>query len=265
MQDISCLGQCSMTVALPVLSACGCETCILPTMVLSTHTGGLGTPTRRSLTEDISAICDHWIQQGIRFDGIYVGYLGKTEQIQLVTRLISQLLAPGGVVLVDPAMADNGKLYSGLDEDYAREMRKLCEKAHIITPNWTEASLLAQMPYKDENDTDDATYMMADLRQLYGSTVVLTGVRNAQGHTSVGICDGGQTSYVTHRRQPGSFHGTGDLFASALFGKFMTGCNLHDAAVYAVNFVSKAIANTVADPAHAYGVKFETALRLLWE
>ena len=138
-QDISCVGQCSMTVAMPILSACGHETCILPTAVLSTHTGGFGKPVVQHL--EVDGMWKHWKEQGITFDAILVGYLGSIAAIEMVSEILDKMLAPGGISIVDPAMADHGKRYSGLSEEYAREMEALCRRADIILPNVTEAAM----------------------------------------------------------------------------------------------------------------------------
>ena len=153
-QDISCVGQCSMTVALPILSACGHETCILPTAVLSTHTGGFGKPVVSHLDTVLLDIWRHWKENDITFDAILVGYLGSVPAIETVMEIADALLAPGGMLIVDPAMADHGKYYSGFDESYAQAMKVLCRKADIIIPNITEAAMLSGKEYRtvlDEN------------------------------------------------------------------------------------------------------------------
>ena len=145
-QDISCVGQCSLTVALPILSACGVETCVLPSAVLSTHTAGFSGYTFRDLTEDMPAIKDHWVKEGIAFDGVYTGYLGSTKQIDYVKEIIAAT-AKDGVAIIDPAMADNGKLYPGFDAAFVEEMKKLCATADYLLPNLTEACLLTDTEY----------------------------------------------------------------------------------------------------------------------
>ena len=170
-QDISCVGQCSMTVALPILSACGHETCILPAAVLSTHTGGFGKPVITNLTSGMDAIWRHWHRQGITFDAIYTGYLGSVEAVRIVSELTEGLLAPEGMLIVDPAMADHGKLYSGLDAAYADAMQSLCLHADVMLPNITEAAMMTGMPY---SDSPDETYVLNLLERLDGKDVVLT-------------------------------------------------------------------------------------------
>ena len=152
MQDISCVGQCSTTVALPILSACGLEACILPTALLSTHTGGFGKPAVVHFDGALTDIWHHWQENGITFDAILVGYLGSLAAVKAAGEIIDRLLAPGGVAIVDPAMADNGKLYSGFDEDYVRAIGSLAGKADIILPNVTEAAILSGLPYQENID-----------------------------------------------------------------------------------------------------------------
>ena len=259
-QDISCVGQCSMTVALPILSACGHETCILPTAVLSTHTGGFGKPAVVHFDGQLDAMWQHWKENGITFDAILVGYLGSVAAVETAQRILEELLAPGGVAIVDPAMADHGKLYAGFDENYAAAMGRLCAVADIILPNVTEAAMLSGMPYREE--TDEA-YIGELLKGLDHKGVVLTGAYSEEGMTGVAILEGKQQQKIIHRRVGGSYHGTGDMFAAAFTGALMQGKSKYEAVKIAAEFLCRAIENTVKAPVHWYGVKFETALPVL--
>ena len=256
-QDISCVGQCSMTVALPILSACGHETCILPTAVLSTHTGGFGKPSVIHLNDALDGMWKHWQEAGILFDAILVGYLGSTAAIKAVEQILEQMLAPDGISIVDPAMADHGRLYSGLDENYAHEMEILCRKADIILPNITEAAMFAQLPYCEQLNE---AYIQEVLERLQHPCVILTGVGYREGETGAVIYNKGSIAHYTHARIDRNFHGTGDMFAASFTGAFMQEKALVDAVRIASDFVCKAIENTCIAPAHWYGVKFETAL-----
>lgn len=256
-QDISCLGQCSMTVALPVLSACGHETCILPTAVLSTHTGGFGRPQVRHLADMIEGVRRHWQENGITFDAILVGYLGSIQAIEAVSELADTMLAPGGKLIVDPAMADHGKLYSGFDEAYAKAMQNLCEKAQVMIPNITEAAMMTGMPFREEYDE---SYIRELLSRLQGREVVLTGVSASADKTGVAIRSGESVSIYQHDRVGKSYHGTGDLFAAAFTGALMQEKSMEDAVKIAADFTLESIRNTFENPAHWYGVKFETAI-----
>lgn len=254
-QDISCVGQCSMTVALPILSACGHETCVLPTTLLSTHTGGFGKPVIVPISPMLPGIVEHWKRNGIVFDAILTGYLGSLAAVQTAGVILDTMLAPEGVRIVDPAMADNGRLYAGFDDAYVREMRTLCEKADILLPNLTEAALLTGKPWKEEADSA----CVADLLAAFPNVrVILTGT----GEKETGFLLGdsrGQQRY-THRKLRGSFSGTGDIFAAAFTGALMAGKGMYDSAVIAANFTCRCIEQTAAQPAHWYGVKFEPVL-----
>ncbi len=257
-QDLSCLGQCSASVALPILSVCGLETCLLPTMMLSTHTGGLGTPVRRDLTEDILPIAAHWQKQGISFDGISVGYLGKATQVRIVAEIAEKMTS--GPLIVDPAMADHGRLYSGIEADCVDAMKTLCRQADVILPNITEACLLADCPYH-EPDTEEAVASLLDaLEARYGNTILLTGVSLCEGDTGFALRCGGQTRCYQRPRIGERYHGTGDMFTAVFSGALLRGWEVYDAAVQAAEYVARVAEITVAAPAHAYGTKFELVL-----
>ena len=220
-QDISCFGQCSLTVALPIISACGHETCILPSAVLSTHTGGFTGFTFRDLSEDIPAIENHWVKEGIRFEAVYTGYLGSTSQIDRVLSVMDHTLTEGGLRIVDPAMADNGKLYYGFDDAYVAAMRRLVATADIVLPNITEACFLCGVPYRADVDEAFIAELMNGLHALGAKTVVMTSVSFSPDKTGVMISEMGVQSYYSHRRLTEGCHGTGDVFASAFVGALM--------------------------------------------
>ena len=260
-QDISCLGQVSGTAALPVLSACGHETCLLPTAVLSNHTAArFGGFTFRDLTEDIPGILKEWKREGITFNGICTGYLGSARQIDLVREIFRDLAAPGCVRFVDPAMADHGKLYTGFDLAFVDQMKALCREADVLLPNITEACLLTDTEYRDQYDKDWIEALLDKLEALGPRSVILTGVSYDPELTGVMIRQNGQSAYYPHPRIGTARHGTGDIFAAALAGAHMAGRSLYDAARTAANFTSLCIRNTRDDEEHWYGVKFETAL-----
>ncbi len=264
-QDVSCVGQCSLTVALPIISACGVETCILPSAVLSTHTCGFTGFTCRDLTDDVPAIAAHWKKEGITFDAVYTGYLGSTKQIDYVRDIMRD--AAGSLKIVDPAMADGGKLYPAFDGAYVAAMRALYRDADVVLPNITEAALLCGMDYRE---TYDRAYIDELLRRLtdgWNGTVVLTGVSYAAGKTGVVTYQNGSYHYYEHEKLPTSYHGTGDVYASAFTGILMRDekRDVSRAAALAAQFVLACIKATVGDDNHKYGVKFETALPQLWQ
>lgn len=257
MQDISCVGQCSMTVAMPILSACGHETCILPTAVLSTHTGGFGKPAAVHFEDMLEPIWRHWQENNITFDAILVGYLGSEQAVKIAEKIMDVLLAPDGICIVDPALADHGKRYSGLTEEYARAMEGLCRRAHVILPNMTEAAMFSGVDYRE---TFDEAYVNTLLDGLHHPCVILTGVGYQQEETGFVLREGKCQKQYTHLKIGRGYHGTGDMFAACFTGALMQGKDKWEAAKIAADFVSLAIANTERNPAHWYGVKFETAL-----
>lgn len=258
-QDISCLGQCSITVALPILSACGHETVILPSAVLSTHTGGFGMPHIKDLTEDFQGILNHWKAQKISFDTVYTGYLGNTKHMEYVKEIFDTLLMSGGMRIVDPAMGDHGKLYTGFDENYALAMRDLCASADVILPNVTEACFMTGMPYQEELDEAYVSALMEKLEEICPN-VVMTGVGYNPGETGVLVSQNGQRWHYVHQKIPQSFHGTGDVFASCFVGAWQQGKTLQEAVAIAADFTATCIERTWKEPAHWYGVKFEAVL-----
>ena len=262
-QDISCLGQCSLTVALPILSACGQETVILPSAVLSTHTGGFKGFTFRDLTDDIPSIQNHWKSENINFDAIYTGYLGSLKQIEYVTDILHTMGKENCIKAVDPAMADNGKLYSIFDMEYAGAMATLCSEADIILPNITEACLMTGIEYREKYDDDYITTLIKALREKGMKTIVMTGVSYSDDSTGVIICEGDEISYYKHEKLAKGCHGTGDMFASSFIGAHLSGKNLYDSAKIAADFVLAAMKNTLDDKDHWYGVKFEPVLKTL--
>ncbi|MDO4952993.1 MAG: pyridoxamine kinase [Synergistaceae bacterium] len=262
-QDISCVGQCSLTVALPILSVCGLETAILPSAVLSTHTAGFSGYTFRDLTDDIPAIAEHWEKEKIAFDAVYTGYLGSAKQIAYVKAIIANLLKKGGASFVDPAMADNGKLYPAFDENYVEAMKELCFAAEYCLPNITEACFLTGIEYREQYDEKYTAELLGAMKENGAQNVILTGVGYMPDKTGVVVLENGKTSYYEHKKISKGCHGTGDVYASAFVGLFMNGGNACEAAKLAADFTVSCIENTQDDPQHWYGVKFEPLLHLL--
>ncbi len=259
-QDISCVGQCSLTVALPILSACGLETCILPSAVLSTHTAGFEGFTFRDLTDDMPLIQAHWQKENIKFSAIYTGYLGSVKQVGYVQNILNTMGADDCIRIVDPAMADNGKLYSIFNDEYVEAMRGLCSSADILVPNITEACFLSGVEYRDEYDERYIDELLAKLTLLGVNTVVLTGVGYLPGKTGVVVYESGKKRYYEHEKVSKGCHGTGDIYASAFTGALVNGKEIFDAAKIAADYTLKCIVNTQGDDDHWYGAKFETVL-----
>ena len=259
-QDISCVGQCSLTVALPILSACGMETCILPSAVLSTHTAGFSGFTFRDLTDDMPAIQEHWKKENIKFKAIYTGYLGSIKQIGYVRDILKTMGTDDCVRIVDPAMADNGQLYSIFNQDYVEAMKVLCGEADILVPNITEACFLTDEEYKETYDEGYICNLVEKLKALGAKTVVLTGVSYESGKTGVVVYENGKMEYYKHDKIAKGSHGTGDIYASAFVGALMNDKSVYESAKIAADYTVKCIINPQGDADHWYGAKFETAL-----
>lgn len=264
-QDISCVGQCSLTVALPVISACGVETCVLPSAVLSTHTAGFSGYTFRDLTDDMPAINAHWVKEGITFDAVYTGYLGSAKQIEYVRGLLNTVLAKGGSAVIDPAMADNGKLYPGFDMAFVEEMKGLCALADYVVPNVTEACMLTGVEYRTEYDRAYVDRLLEGLCALGAKSVILTGISYAEGKTGVVVYEQGSYSYYEHEKMAKGSHGTGDIYASAFVGALTRGKSAYDAARIAADFTLACIRESQKTPDHWYGARFEPVLGQLIE
>ncbi len=261
-QDISCLGKCSMTIALPVISALGSETVILPTALLSTHTMFKGF-TCKDLSDQIRPITDHWKSEGVTFDAIYTGYLGTVDLIDMIRKLIAELRGPGTAVIIDPVMADNGRLYPAFGMDYAAKNAELCAVADIIVPNLTEAALMTGMEYRERHDEGYIRQLLAKLSELGAGISVLTGVSLEEGKTGIMGYDRRSGEYYAYqnRRIDASYHGTGDLFSSTCVGEIMKGRDWRDAMRIAADFTAHTIEETLKNPRKPwYGVDFETTL-----
>ena len=259
-QDISCVGQCSLTVALPILSAAGLETAILPSAVLSNHTGGFSGWTFTDLTDDLPKIRERWEQENLEFAAVYTGYLGSARQIDYVTDIVNSRMSAGGRFIVDPAMADNGKLYKGFDSDFVEAMKKLAFSADIILPNITEAALLTDTEYRETYDSSYTDELTEKLLKGGAKTIVFTGISYKPETTGVLIVETGDKRYYEHRKLAGGCHGTGDVYASAFVGALESGFEVFDAAKIAADYTLECIEITQNDKEHWYGVKFETAL-----
>lgn len=266
--DISGFGKCSLTVALPILSAAGIETSVVPTAVLSTHTGGFTGYTYRDLTEDLIPFEQHWISLGIQFDALYSGFLGSFEQLDIVSTFFADFKTKDNLILVDPVMADNGTLYSVFTPEFALGMRDLCKHADIIVPNLTEASLLIGEPYQEGPYTP--AYIESVLKKLSGigpKQVVLTGVFFDEKELGAATYDQntGAVQYAFANKIPGYFHGTGDVFGSTLLAGLLNGFTLNESAQIAVDYTAESIQRTAdAKTDIRFGVNFEQGIpRLL--
>ena len=261
-QDISCVGKCSLTVALPIISAAGVEAGVLPTAVLSTHTM-FSKYTFCDLTSEIEPIANTFKELDIDFDAIYTGYLGSFEQLALVDKFFSDFKRQGTTVLIDPVMADNGVLYKGFTEEFAAAMAKLCAKADIVVPNLTEASFMLGIPYNPNYDEDYIRDVLKKLTTLGCPKAALTGISLESDKIGVYYYDSEKDSYFSYYNEklPVSFHGTGDIYASSALGAMMRGIPTEESLAIAVDFTLECMKETMSDENHRfYGVNFESAL-----
>lgn len=263
--DISCVGRCSLTVALPIISAAGVECSILPTAILSTHTGGFTGYTFSDFTAQMLDIANHWKSLNLKFDAIYTGFLGSKEQIDLVKKISLMFKGENTKLIVDPAMADNGVMYSIFDLAFASEMKKLCTGADVIVPNITEACFLTGVEYQTAPHSKEfIEELISKLRNLDVKALVLTGVSYEDGSLGAVTYNYLDNSYNYYKREiiPEYFHGTGDCFASALVASYTKGKSLVEATKIAVDFTVDSILHTIKYPNidKKYGVCFEEAL-----
>ncbi len=264
--DISCIGKCSLTVALPVISSVGIETAILPTAVLSTHTGSRFKGfTYRDLTEDLLPIFEHWQREGLNFDAVYVGYLGSKRQIDIIEHIIAEQHKKEALIFIDPVMGDHGRLYANFSADYPQKMLSLCKNADIITPNITEAALMLNEEYISGPYTEEyIEHLLKNLAQNGIKKIVLTGVYFDDERLGVAIYDSenGITEYEMSQKLPGFYDGTGDIFASSFVAAVMHGKTLQRAAQIAETFVVESIrATALRKGEKCYGVNFESAIQ----
>lgn len=266
-QDISCFGQCSITVALPIVSAFGIETAILPSAVLSTHTAGFTDFTVRDLTEDLPEIRKHWEKEGIYFDAIYTGFIASIEQLDYIKNIIDSRLKPDGLVFVDPAMADHGEFYNGFNQEFADKMGELCKLGDYILPNTTEACYLLHRPWKEEFTREEMLDIASELSDFTKKHVILKGDTNEENKLGMIVLDKQESStdIVYNDKIDYVSHGTGDVFASAFVGSTMLGKSPSQAAKIAGEFTKRAIEKTIGDENHKYGVKFEQVIPELYD
>ena len=255
-QDISCLGKCSLTVALPIISA------ILPTAVLSTHTM-FPNFTVKDLTDQLIPITEHWKSQDVKFDAIYTGYLGSAEEIEIAKKIFADFGGDDTLIFIDPVMADNGKLYPAFDMEYAKLNAGLCGEADIIVPNLTEACFMTDTEYKEDYDQAYIDELLDKLAKLGAKKVVLTGIAFSEGKTGVYGLDTvtGEKIVYENDRIDASYHGTGDIFASVSVGAITRGLSLNDAFKLAADYTANTIRATLDNPPKPwYGVDFETTI-----
>ena len=260
LQDISCFGRCSITVALPILSAMGMECAILPTAVLSAHTMFPGY-TCLDISGQMEPISRHWQALGLGFDAIYTGYLANGEQCGQAIKFIERFRTGDNIVVVDPAMADQGRLYPGFGPEFSRDMARVCACADLILPNLTEAALLTGTPWQERWSRREVRAMLEKLLALGCGAAMITGFGEGGSTGFLALDREGRELSYSHPLLPRSYPGTGDVFSSVLVGGLVRGLSLREAGVLASDFVAGCIAATAADPQGPdYGVEFESQL-----
>ncbi len=262
-QSLACHGKCSLTEALPVISACGISLSVLPTVLLSTHTGGFTAPQKIDTTEFLKNTVKHYRAEKIEFDGVYTGYFADKEQIELFVNEIDSIKKDNAIVLVDPVLGDNGKFFSGIDDSFLNSMLKLCSVADVILPNITEAYLLCGEDYKENASEDELLSLAVKLYNLTKAKVVITGVKKGNKIGAL-IFDGDNAELVLNTKKSAHFHGTGDIFASVVFAGLLKGKTLKQSVGKAEKFISKSLSKTVScNVVERNGIEFESNLKEL--
>ena len=259
-QDISCYGQCSITVALPILSACGYETAILPTSILSTHTSGFKDFQYKDMDEELERFLEHWKREQLKFDAVYTGYLGSISLVDFTIKAIKQCKKENALIIIDPAMGDNGRLYPAFNKEYALKMRELIKDADIILPNITEACFMCEYPYKDRYDQAYIEGLLTELRKYTDAKIILTDVSLKKNTTGVYMYFDGHFQYYKHHKIGNGYHGTGDIFSSTFVASYMKNREIYLSVKMAADYVYRCINYTQSDRDHWYGVKFEPLL-----
>ena len=260
-QDLSAVGRVSASVAIPILASSGLITTLLPTALLSTHSGGFEGFSFLDLTQEMGKILDHWETTDLRFDAVQTGYLGSPCQAREVERAIG-LAQKDAEIIVDPAMADNGRLYSKISKDMVEAMKSLCKKATIIIPNLTEATFLTGKPYEDKHE--DQGYILDLARELYRQlgvkNIIITGVSNQEGSYGA-ACYQGEKDQIYYSQKPkikGHYYGTGDIFASVLTASVENHKTIEEALDIATEFTHRTIQQSFEQKLpQRYGVCFE--------
>ena len=253
-QSLACHGKCSLTEALPIISANGISLSVLPTVMLSTHTGGFGIPERLNVSDFFYNTLKHFKKESVGFDGIYTGYFASAEQIDIFAEEIFNFKNENAIVLVDPVLGNNGKLFDGLSENFAESMLKLCKLADVITPNLTEAQLLCGESYRVNLGEKDIISLSLKLYDLTKACVIIPGNEN-KNKIGASVFDGEKIKFIHTKKQNGHFHGTGDIFSSIVFARLLKGSSVENAVNKAVCFISKTIKKTVS--AERDGLEFE--------
>lgn len=258
-QDFSCVGSCSLTAAIPVLSAAGVECCGIPTALLSNHTGF---PSFYSidLTDELRPIGEQLKREKIDFDGIYTGYIASAEQIGHIREFIRDFRKPGTPLFIDPVMGDKGRMYAALSDDYPQHMREFIAGADIVTPNITEACLLTGRSFNPCPTLHETKEMLTEICDMGVGFAVITGFSEKGQLGAVGCFNGEFCEFLTPKKDV-ACSGTGDVFASALLGSILRGADHAQALRIATEFTYRAVEYTASAPDRRfYGIHFQPVL-----
>ncbi|NLC72644.1 MAG: pyridoxamine kinase [Ruminococcaceae bacterium] len=262
--DISGLGKCSLTIALPVISASGVECSCIPTALLSTHTGEFQNWTKVDLSSQMLKIAEHWREIGAKFDGICSGYLASPAQANLVSEIIDILADENTLIITDPTMADNGEYYTGFDNSMCEAFKTLCKRAMVITPNITEAAFLSGVPYKKPpQDREYVEELFAALATLGPKIIAITGIHTKNEEVGIIVKDlrNGKSCEEMRPQRGGVFYGVGDIFASAFSALLVRGATIPEALSASGLLLEKSIEKSyLGDTPRRFGVEFETVL-----
>ena len=259
-QDYSSFGQCSLSVALPIISAMGIETVSLPIALLSTHTSGFEGYTYVDLKNNVVPAATHYKKLGLNFDYIYLGYLGSSAAVKAVEQVCA--LYPDAKLIVDPAMAENGEYYDGITKDFAQSIAALCQKSYISLPNLSEACLLAGVEYSRIQTRESILNICQRLENTGIKRFVITGIRADEGMI-LAYCDDGEVKFISTQEVKGDFLGSGDVFASTFTGALAGGLDISQSLDVAVKYTQKTVEVTSQDKSHWYGLKFEKTIPYL--
>ena len=261
--DMSCIGRCSLTAAIPIISACGFQSVPLPTGIFSAHTEFDGFVCA-DMTKNMQNFADHWKKIGIRFDAVCTGFLASKEQAEIVKRFMIDFKKSDTVCIVDPVMGDNGSFYNGIDESFVDEMRFLCAMADIITPNVTEAEMIAGVDCtKAPYSADHIKELLIKLRSLGTGRIVITGIENEDGQIGCAVYDSytRKANMFFTPKSEGRFPGAGDVFTAALTSAFMKGIEFNNAVQIAMTFTCDCVERTaLTDEPRSFGLQFETQI-----
>ena len=259
-QDISCIGKCSQTIALPIISAMGIEVSVIPTSILSAHTMFPGF-TYNDLIDEMKPIMKHWKTLNVHFDGILTGYLGSIQHIRIIEEFYDMFTTDDTTIVVDPVFGDNGKIYTGFDDEYANEIKSLCNRAHIIVPNVTEAAIMSGIPYETDYDMTYIHELLDKLTATGAPNIIITSIRRDNDNGIIARLSDGETFEYFRPHIDSVFHGTGDLFTSTLTGALIRGLDIRTSIRLAVDYTALTLERTLQNNTHNwYGIDFETTI-----